>query len=221
MGTYEDQKRQQEQDQYYRMRPNLQTRHDGRPNSHYVKSPSSSTGGACFPAGTRIDTPTGPRDISAMRQGDVVVTVDMNTGARGTERVLKVRTRANHPLWRLTFTDGHRVTSTAIHSFHVDGVWRKARVIAAGDHISVFDGVGLTSRIVAESIAATDAADVYNLIVSGTFTFIADGAVVHCFTYFRGLRALGWRMVGFCRLAMHAMSQSAAQMKDRQRWAKT
>lgn len=42
----------------------------------YETTSSGDTGIACFVAGTRVDTPTGPRDVSTLRPGDLVHTLD-------------------------------------------------------------------------------------------------------------------------------------------------
>jgi hypothetical protein len=200
MSKWDDeQRRLMQNDEHNRMRPNNPTGVGGAPNPHYRK-PSSSGGhgggggGGCFPAGTRVETPDGPRDISAMRGGEPIVTVDERTGARSLARVLKVQTHTHRRLWRLTFEDGHEVLTTSVHAFLVDGQWRPARRLAAGDRLAFVDGTRLTTRAVAASGEAGAAADVYNLIVSGAFTYIAEGAVAHSFARFRQTRKLLWRI---------------------------
>lgn len=210
----EEQKQKAQREEYYRMRPNLKTRDDGRPNEHYQPSYNSQSGGGagggCFPAGTQIETPEGVRDISAIRQEEAVVSVDVASGARTISRVLKVRTHLQRRLWRLTFADGQRIVTTSVHSFLVGGEWRIARKIVSGDAVTMSDQTGVAARVVTASTAAAEVADVYNLIVGGTFTFIADGAIVHSFTYCRKLRMVAWQVVASARTALGARKIAAA-----------
>jgi len=200
MGSYEERQRreQEQQDQYYRMRPSLATRQDGRPNPYHQPAPGStnrgSSSGGCFPAGIHIATPSGPRDISALRKGDAVICVDPATRVRQVGEILKVKTRSRRALWRLTFACGTELTTTSTHSFRTEGGWRPANRISPGQRVITCDDSGLRTRVVSLSVAVAEVADVYNLIVSDTFTFVADGVVAHSFTRLRTPRAWAWRV---------------------------
>jgi hypothetical protein len=228
MSKWDDeQRRLMQNDQQNRMRPSNPTGVGGAPNPHYRKPTSSSghggpgSGGGCFPAGTRVDTPDGPRDISAMRAGELIVTVDERTGTQSVGRVLKVQTHMRRRLWRLTLEDGPDLLTTSVHAFLVDGQWRPARRLAAGDRLAFVDGTRLTTRVVTASGEAGAAADVYNLIVAGPCTYVANGAVAHSFTRFRETRKLFWRIAAAlmsapstCRDALHvavSLSGSASR----------
>jgi hypothetical protein len=50
----------------------------------------------------------------------------------------------------------------------------------------------MTKREVVASSLTTEVEEVFNLIVEGEFSFVANGVVAHSFSYFRALRILWW-----------------------------
>lgn len=90
-------------------------------------------GGGCFPAGTMISTGAGVIDIAAAKEGDLVLTFDVTHSALSPQRIVKVYRHRRRRIWEITFTDGHQVRTTAIHSFHIAQDWKRAREIGAGD----------------------------------------------------------------------------------------
>lgn len=157
----------------------------------YSHNHNSSDG--CFPKGTKIKTAEGQIDISLIRAGDSVCSFDDRQNVLVTKRVLKVRKHKQQKIWKIGFTDGHQIRTTAIHSFRVQGKWKKARDIEKGDIMLCINSKGkFISRSVSHSNLSNDAEDVFNLIVEGPFTFIANGSIANSFSYFRGFRKLAW-----------------------------
>jgi hypothetical protein len=151
--------------------------------------------GGCFPSGTLVSTPSGTRDITAIRSGELVSAVDTRTGIVISRQVLKVRRYSSRRIWNVTFEDGHQVRTTSVHSFRVGNDWKIASRIRPGDEIFTYSSQGAIQRkVVARSQQTNEVEDVYNLIVDGEFTFVAAGALVHSFTHFRQVRMLLWRV---------------------------
>lgn len=151
------------------------------------------SGGGCFPKGTEITTPFGPRDISGLQKGDFVIAMNRQSGEKQIRKILKKLTHRNRKIWRLEFSDGSSVSATAVHSFSINGKWKKATEIKSGDIIVSYgaDG-GFSQKTVTVSTETSESADVYNLIVEGDFNFVAGGVIAHSFTYFKTVRALAW-----------------------------
>ena len=74
----------------------------------------------CFPTGTPVDTPTGPRPIESIVPGDFVVS------AAGPNRVLATMTRNATSLWRITTSDGRQLICTGNHPFLTQFGWVSA-----------------------------------------------------------------------------------------------
>ena len=159
-------------------------------------------GGGCFPKGTNITTPRGLRDISTLQAGDAVTTVNPNDHTRHTRKILKHLSHAMRKVWCLQFADGSFIRTTGIHSFSVQGTWCMAYKIIPGVSFTVFEKNGaVVEKLVERSYETNETENVYNLIVEGDFSFVADGAVVHSFSYFRTVRAMGWTVYdGLSRL---------------------
>jgi hypothetical protein len=160
---------------------------------------SGRSNSGCFPAGALIGAPGGAVDIATVRRGDRVLGVHPVSGATTARRVLKVVRHAERSIWSLVFADGKRVRTTARHSVRTRSGWRTAGSIRRGDQVTMCDRHGdLQTGVVALSGPEGEVEDVYSLIVEGEFTFIADGVVVHSFTYLRTLRVWGWTVVAAC-----------------------
>jgi hypothetical protein len=153
---------------------------------------STSNGSGCFPAGTAVATPAGLQDIAALHAGDVVLGVCTGTGLATARRILHVRKYTGRRLWTITLVDGSVLRTTAWHSYAVGTEWKRSRDLKAGDVLTRLHSANADGVVVAASAATSNCADVYNIIVEGDFTFVADGMLVHSFSYLRGLRVAGW-----------------------------
>lgn len=163
---------------------------------------SGGSSGSCFPGGTMISTPFGDQDIAAVDRNDWVLSVDPTTGRPVPSRVLAVRRHSACQIWRLRLENGLTVRTTSCHSFAFEDGWVRAARIRPGNRIVRYNTEGAPQlSVIAESAPCDEIEDVYNLIVGGTFNFIADGALVHSFSYLRGLRAIFWKLTAYDRLA--------------------
>ncbi len=165
----------------------------------------------CFPAGTRIETPRGVVDIASAKEGDIVLAFDRSRNMLRSRRIIKVCKYGKNTIWEIVFTDGKRIRTTASHSFCVGHIWRQARQIVATDYLCCLDASGrIATRQVAMSSSTTELEEVFNLIVDGDFSFVADGLVAHSFSYFRALRILGWSVYSMIQDWIRAARHIAA-----------
>lgn len=169
----------------------------GHPDYRSPESQYSSPG--CFATGTNISTPSGLRCIEHIEAGDLVWSV----GPDGSREARPVLCRKDHPaeqVWELVFEDGSSLKTTPIHSFSKNGKWVKAARLKPGDQIEAVSDTGESIlRVVRHSGYISETSTVHNLIVADTFTFVADGALAHSFSYFRSVRCLLWTAYGWCQ----------------------
>jgi hypothetical protein len=178
------------------------TRSRERSSSAKSSSQSGKSGGGngvtqsgCFPAGTKVETPYGTRDIARLSTGDFVLAVDLQTSRTRKRKILKIDVHHSNRIWALTFSDGSAVRTTAAHSFLVAGKWEKASRIYIGDTLAVSSADGLSEKTVISSEATESMEPVYNLIVEGDFNFIADGVLAHSFTRLRAVKIAIWSCI--------------------------
>lgn len=164
-------------------------------NTGRVDHGRGSSDSGCFPAGAQVMTPSGPRAIETLTTGERVLSVSPRTGAVTSQQILKRKVHADNVITRIAFEDGASVRTTAVHSFRTTRGWKMARALRPGDQIwRCGEGQRLTMATV-QSVVRTEAVEtVYNLITEGPHTFIVDGAVVHNFTYFKGVKAVYWAL---------------------------
>ena len=127
----------------------------------------------CFPAGTVIDTPSGPRNIEAIQTGDIVTIVGTDGKAvrgtvgsiyRTTNRLLEVQTESG----TLRTTDTQPLCLAA-------GGFRTASELVAGDIIWGWsDGQRRAVRVEGVKKTGQDA-PVFNLVVGESAVFVAGG----------------------------------------------
>ncbi len=166
----------------------------------YQKRNSGGGGGngGCFPKGTLVSTPSGKKDITTLRKGQLISGVNPLTGDIEPRKILKICSHAPCSIWELEFEGGKRIRTTSIHSFLISKGWERASRILPSDEILVIDTQGQIQKSFVVSSNQTNVTEnVYNLIVDDDFTFIADGAVVHSFTYFRNFRVAYWQTARF------------------------
>jgi hypothetical protein len=89
----------------------------------------------CFPAGTRLDTPEGPKCIEQFRVGDAILARDEFTPGRtiGVQSVEEVFVRTGR-VWEVTVA-GEVIRVTPEHPFYVlnHDEWRAVGALAVGD----------------------------------------------------------------------------------------
>jgi Pretoxin HINT domain len=165
------------------------------------KKRTEGTVGGCFPKGTEITTPSGFHDISELQKGDFVIAINQKNGQKQSRKILKKLTHINRKIWRLEFLDGCSLRTTSVHSFSINGKWKKASEIKSGDTIAYYDSnSGFSEKIVKSSSKTNEVEDVYNIIVEADFNFVADGVVAHSFTYFKTVKGLAWSLAESSRL---------------------
>ena len=89
----------------------------------------------CFPAGTMIATPTGPKPIELVRCGDTVYNLI------GTGQVGAVSIRPANTLIKLRFDDGTNIECTDNHPFFTNQGWKKAGELEVGSLSFSIEGV--------------------------------------------------------------------------------
>lgn len=74
----------------------------------------------CFPDGTMVDTPQGPRSIETLAQGDAVLSAD------GPRLIEAVFSRPTNRLTEVSFIDGRTIFCTWNHNFMTQSGWLRA-----------------------------------------------------------------------------------------------
>jgi len=77
-------------------------------------------GDECFPAGTLVDTPSGPRKIETLKAGELVLS------ATGVNRIRDTMCNPAESLVKITALDGRTVICTPNHTFLTQKGWIKA-----------------------------------------------------------------------------------------------
>lgn len=157
----------------------------------------------CFASDTLIETPSGRSVISELQVGDQVVALNPASGELEACDILRTVSVKNVCIWTIHLENGQTLKTTRDHSFLDNkGMWRTTKQLSAGDFLNTrFGDVEINS--IHESSTCED---VHNLIVSGSYIFIAEGCIVHSFTRLRSLRVALYRsfvepLVGIKRLA--------------------
>jgi len=134
-------------------------------------------GGGCFPAGTRIATPSGEAAIETLLPGDTVIGVD----AAGTfVRVCVQRTIRLSGVPREIQTSAGVLCATPEHPVRLaDGAFLPLGELAPGMQVCAADAAAVRPVAVSGFGVSRPTQEVFNLEVSSPHTFIADGFVVH------------------------------------------
>ncbi len=138
-------------------RPVSQLTRDYVPNPVNVHIRSIS----CFPAGTPIETSTGPLAIEQVRPGDCVLAQDAETGELAYKPVIATTVRPPSPLIEITAGD-ETIRATRGHPFWVSGIgWRMAKELKAGQQLHTTSG-----SVAIETAEPNGEAECHNLIVA-------------------------------------------------------
>lgn len=106
-----------------------------------VRGPITGRGAHCFPAGTRVATPSGTVEIQDLAPDMRVLTCDMATGKIGESYIIASHSHETGGLVTVTTDSGQRVRATRDHRFFVPAVgWVEAQYLRAGDPVAVFNG---------------------------------------------------------------------------------
>lgn len=125
----------------------------------------------CLAGGTNILTAMGEKYIEELKVGDSVMSYNEKTGRKEVSRILETFV---HDAEEYLVING-RLKITSEHPVFVNGEWKKAGEIEAGDRLKSVDGeiIVLTKKIVRENLK------VYNLEVGGNHNYFAEGVLVH------------------------------------------
>ncbi len=129
---------------------------------------------SCFPAGTPVQTSTGPLAIDQIRPGDNVLAQDPDTGELAYKPVLATTVRPVSPLIQIR-TSRETIHATRGHPFWVCGLgWQMAKELKAGQWLHT------TSGPVQVEIARSHGEDAcYNLVVADFNTFfVGEGQIL-------------------------------------------
>jgi hypothetical protein len=133
----------------------------------------------CFPAGTLVHTPDGPRRIESVAVGDLVLAWNETTGAVEARPVIDLVQGSTGSWVDVEFVDGS-VRSTPSHPFWVESAqaWIAAADLTAGMSLRLADGqlpeVWATRRV------SVDDSATFNLSVEELSSFfVGDGVLVH------------------------------------------
>ncbi len=150
-------------------------------------------GGGCFSGDTEITTPFGSQKIAELDNSDLVHSINRRTGKPEPQEILCVKKYENSEIWSIQLEDNVTIKTTATHSFRINNHWLKARNITSDDSIELINKTGKTViKKVFDSRPDQSQETVFNLIINKNFNYIANGALVHSFTYFREIRSLMW-----------------------------
>jgi hypothetical protein len=127
----------------------------------------------CFPVGTPVVTPQGPRPIDSLRAGDVVLTVRPD-GMSVPGKVQAVFVTQNR-LFKVTTEAGVLLTTQTQPLCLADGKLRPAGELKSGEHIYRWqNGRRQTVRVL--GVALTDRYEqVFNLVLGDSEVFVAGG----------------------------------------------
>ena len=146
-------------------------------------SPLTVTECGCFEAGTLVSTPGGSRPIEDIEVGDMVLSVNEETGQIAAKPVTDLIRPEPKPLYALSLLDAsgevERFHATDDHPWKVQGKgWVETADLTAGDRVETGSGADM----MVTSLSLTDRVEkTYNLTVAEWHTFMVgeDGAIVH------------------------------------------
>ena len=89
---------------------------------------------ACFPAGTKVNTDGGLKNIEEIKVGDKVWSYNELTGETGLQEIVRTMSRESDHTIEL-YTEGEIIETTAEHPFLTDNGWTDAADLQTGDRI--------------------------------------------------------------------------------------
>jgi intein/homing endonuclease len=125
----------------------------------------------CLAAGVVIETPAGPRPVETLREGDEVLSFDVDRGVQVPSRIAAVRTLSAPAILR--FGELH---VTGEHPVYTAAGWLPASELTAKSEVHGVDGkrfaIGEGERVDGET-------KVFCLAVAPPHTYFAAGVLVH------------------------------------------
>jgi hypothetical protein len=127
----------------------------------------------CFPRGTLVETPLGPRAIETIVAGDDLVAF-LPTGEQVIGRVQSVFVTDNR-LWEVMTPGGKLLTTETQPLCLADYSTRPAGELAPGDRVLRWQDGGLRSEEVVSVFSADRVEKVFNLVLGDSELFVAGG----------------------------------------------
>lgn len=125
----------------------------------------------CFPKGTPVWTRTGASPIERVRTGDIVLSMNVETGELMYKPVVGIALRPEGPTIQ-THVGGTVIKSTRGHPFWVDGIgWQMAKELKTGERLHTINGA-----VAIEEVTDGDPADCFNLVVADFNTYFVGDA---------------------------------------------
>ena len=143
----------------------------------------------CFAHDTPILCPSGWQHISALQEGQEVVSIS-RADEITTRHVLKRIEAGVRRIWNVEL-DGTSLPLRVTwgHPFRTSAGWAPTWRLAKIGHVMSFDRGSIAERRVLRVQRTSEFAPVFNLVTSIDNTFIANGAIVHNFGVLRQLRS--------------------------------
>ncbi len=156
----------------------------------------------CFPAGTKVATPAGLRDIETLKPGDEV------TDGNGDTQTISANMERTVGREDLVYVKAAGFPATLVtkeHPFRTrrdeSEEWIPAGELIPGDEIALYEPGGCTwAEVDPCDLDVPESETVYNLTVEGTHTYVANGAIVHnCSAYnYQHFKCLNKRATFIC-----------------------
>ncbi len=125
----------------------------------------------CFPAGTIVSTPTGPKSIESVREGDEVYAFDFDTGEVVVRKVKTTFHREAAELLQL-YVGGELIEATRSHPFWVVGTgWVEAADLQVGMRLS---GITGSMEVISHIGGRSEPVAVYNLEVDSEHNYFVS-----------------------------------------------
>lgn len=145
----------------------------------------------CFPAGTRILCNNGLRNIETLNVGDKVKAFDKKKSSLITRKIIKKKEYSPQRILEVVLQNrGKTISTTQTHSFLTNTGWKKAGMLVKGQKIfSLDEDFKIIENLIDDVIKTNQYEPVFNIIVEGEHTFIAEGMITHSYSYFRDFRS--------------------------------
>jgi hypothetical protein len=127
----------------------------------------------CFPGGTLVNTPRGPRPIDELQVGEFVTTFGSN-GGTATARVQSIFVTDNR-LWEIRTDQGMLLTTETQPLCVTVGTLRRAGELEPGEAILQYRDGSIVPAVVREVSATDRTGKVFNLILDDADVFVAGG----------------------------------------------
>ena len=144
------------------------------PESEIFEIPTEPCHPGCFPTGTLVETPVGPRSIETIQPGDIVNVPDFNSEKDRTVAVQNVFVTTNH-LWRVQTVTGNLVTTETQPLCVGENKVVQVGQLKPGDHVWRTQAGKVFPTMVIAVAKADRTAQVFNLILGDSEMFVANG----------------------------------------------